>query len=241
MNNTPIWNAWKENTGNYNSGNSNSGYRNSGDLNSGDRNSGDRNSGDRNSGDRNSGYRNSGYWNSGYWNSGDRNSGDRNNGDRNSGDRNSWYLNSDTPNVRIFNKDTGISYDDFDNSIFPDFFYFDYIPTEWISEENMTEEERKENPLYNIAWWYLKKLIPNTDTKESKKEYMHKAWRASWNKATDEDKRKVYDIPNWNNDIFKEISGIDVDKELNTKNIEVLSWQIVEVKIWWITYKATIQ
>ena len=52
---------------------------------------------------------------------------------------------------------------------------------------------------------------------------MHKAWRVSWDKATDEDRRKVYNIPNWDNKIFKEISGIDVDKELNTPKVETLS------------------
>ncbi len=216
MTNIPTWNTWKGNTGNYNSGYRNSGYRNSGD-------------------------RNSGYRNSGYRNSGDRNSGYRNSGDRNSGDRNSGYLNSDTPKVRIFNKDTDINYEDFDSDIFPQFFYFDYNTTEWISEDNMTDEEKQQNPLYNIAWWYLKKLIPNTTDKESKEEWIYKAWRASWDKATDEDRRKVYSIPNWDNEVFKEISGIDVDKELNTPKAETLAGKTVEVKLDWITYKAIIQ
>lgn len=41
------------------------------------------------------------------------------------------------------------------------------------------------------------------------------AWRLSWNKATDEDRRKVLKLPNWDNDIFREITGIDVEKELS--------------------------
>ena len=40
------------------------------------------------------------------------------------------------------------------------------------------------------------------------------AWRKSWNKASDEDRRKVLALPNWDNEVFKEISGIDVEKEL---------------------------
>ena len=36
-------------------------------------------------------------------------------------------------------------------------------------------------------------------------------------KADEEDKRKCFDLPNWDNEIFKAISGIDVEKELNEK------------------------
>ena len=236
MTNTLIWNTWKENTGNYNNGNRNIGY-----LNSGNRNIGYLNSGDRNIGDCNHGSLNNGDWNIGDYNIGKLNIGNRNIGNRNSGNRNSGYLNSDTPTVRIFNKDTGISYDDFNTNIFPKFFYFDCFTTEWVSKENMTDEEKQENPWYDVVWWYIKKLIPKMNTKESKKEYMHKAWRASWDKATDEDRRRVYDIPNWDNEIFKQISGIDVDKELNAQTIEMVSWQVIEVKFWWTTYKAIIQ
>ena len=66
-------------------------------------NSGNYNSGNYNSGYYNSGYRNSGYYNSGYYNSGDRNSGNYNSGyynsgNRNSGDHNSGYYNSGNRN-----------------------------------------------------------------------------------------------------------------------------------------------
>ncbi|HOU27298.1 MAG TPA: hypothetical protein PLD76_04510 [Paludibacteraceae bacterium] len=40
------------------------------------------------------------------------------------------------------------------------------------------------------------------------------AWRKSWDKATDEDRRKTLKLPNWDNAIFLEITGIDVEKEL---------------------------
>ena len=179
-------------------------------------------------------------WNTGKENTWSFNSWDRNSWDRNSWDRNSWYLNSDKPTVRIFNKDTGISRDDFDLNQFPSFFYFDYLPTEWISETDMTEEEKKSNPLYNIAWWYLKKNIPNTASEESKKEWIQKAWRASRDKASEEDRNKIYALPNWDNEIFKEISWIDVDKELNNKELNLTGEQ-VEVTIKWKTYKAIIQ
>ena len=36
----------------------------------------------------------------------------------------------------------------------------------------------------------------------------------SWDKADIEDKKKVLDIPNWNNRKFMEITGINVEQEL---------------------------
>jgi len=178
-----LWNSGDRNSGNRNSGDCNSGDRNSGDRNSGDWNSGNRNSGDRNSGNRNSGYWNSGYWNSGYWNSGNRNSG---------------YCNSDTPKVRIFNKETDAKMDDIE---FPDFFYFDLA--QFVSYDTATDEERKEHKKeIETCGGFLRTL----DYKE--------AWRRSWDNADDEDRRKVLSLPNWDNEVFKEISGIDVEKEL---------------------------
>jgi hypothetical protein len=66
--------------------------------NSGNWNSGNDNSGHGNSGNRNSGNDNSGDWNSGDYNSGHGNSGNRNSGNGNSGNGNSGYYNSGNGN-----------------------------------------------------------------------------------------------------------------------------------------------
>ena len=202
----------KNNAGIDNSGDRNSGYWNSGNWNSGDWNSGNRNPGNGNSGNRNSGNWNSGYWNSGNCNSGDGNSGDWNSGDGNSGDWNSgyWnsgYLNTNEPTVRMFNKDTGMTRDEV-FLLFPSFFGFEL--NEWIQEEAMTKEEKEEYPEYKTTGGYLKTI----DYQE--------AWRDSWNRADDEDRRKCLDLPNWNNELFLEISGIDVEKELGSQERETI-------------------
>ena len=221
------------NSGNRNSGNRNSGNRNSGDWNSGDRNSGDWNSGDRNSGNRNSGDWNSGNWNSGDWNSGDRNSGNwnsgnwnsgncnigdcnsgnRNSGNRNSGNRNSgdwnsgdWnsgncnsgFFNTDSPLVRIFNKETNVSRNNID---FPSFLYFDL--TVWVSHDTATDEEKEAHKIDIETCGGFTKAI-------SYKE----AFRIAWNKASKEEHKKLLKLPNWNNKIFMEISGIDAEAEI---------------------------
>ena len=179
------------NSGDRNSGDRNSGDRNSGNWNSGDRNSGNCNSGDRNSGNCNSGDRNSGNWNSGNWNSGNWNGGNWNSG----------YCNTITPPVRIFNIETDVARKDI---LFPNFFYFDL--TVFVSYDTATDEERKRYKKDIETCGGFLKAIPYKE-----------AWRKSWDKASDADRRKVLELPNWDNEVFKEISGIDVELELGIK------------------------
>ena len=196
-------NSGNYNSGNYNSGDCNSGYCNSGNYNSGDYNSGDCNSGYCNSGNRNSGSRNSGNYNSGNWNSGDRNSGycnsgNYNSGNWNSGDRNSGFFNSDEPCVRMFNKMT--TYKRKDIKI-PFWCYFDL--TVWVSHDTATEEEKKEHKAeIEVCGGFLKPI----NYKD--------AWRIAWNKASIEERKKLFDLPNWDNQVFKEITGIDAETEI---------------------------
>ena len=171
-----------------NSGDWNSGGGNSGGGNSGDWNSGDRNSGDRNSGNRNSGYRNSGNWNAGNWNSGDWNLGNWNSG----------YFNSDEPCLRMFNKMTNYKREDVE---IPSWCYFDL--TVWVSHDTASEEEKTEHKNeIEICGGFLKTL----DYKD--------AWRLAWNKASVDERKKLFKLPNWDNEVFKKITGIDAEKEI---------------------------
>ena len=202
--NSGDWNSGDWNSGDWNSGDWNSGNRNSGNWNSGDRNSGDRNSGNWNSGDRNSGNRNSGNWNSGDRNSGDWNSGNRNSGNWNSGDRNSGFFNTDSPLVRIFNKETNVPCNDID---FPSFLYFDL--TVWVSHDTATDEEKEVHKIDIETCGGFTKAI-------SYKE----AFRLAWDKAGKTEHNKLLKLPNWDNEIFKEISGIDAEYEIEKENKE---------------------
>ena len=169
--------------------------RNTGDRNTGNWNTGNWNTGDRNTGNGNTGNRNTGYRNTGDWNTGDRNTGNRNTGNWNTGNCNTGFLNTTEPKVRIFNKECDVKREDLE---FPDYFYFDI--TEWIPEDAMTDEEKEEHDTYKATGGYLRSY----DYQE--------AWRKSWENTTDEDRRKTLSLPNWDNELFKEISGIDVEK-----------------------------
>ena len=184
-------NSGNWNSGNMNSGDRNSGYMNSGNMNSGNWNSGDMNSGNRNSGDRNSGDRNSGYMNSGYMNSGDMNSGDRNSGNGNSGDWNSCnnscgvFCNQEDMNIRIFNKPSGMSLRDFRRSQ-----YYDALVSV---------------PLELTRWDEEAKTLKTRSYKE--------ACAIWWEALIKENKEIIQQIPNFDPEIFFDITGIDLRGE----------------------------
>jgi len=196
--NSGNWNSGNWNSGNWNSGNWNSGNCNSGNRNSGKRNSGNRNSGNWNSGNCNSGNCNSGNCNCGNCNSGYCNSGNCNSGNWNSGNCNSGFFNTDEPNIRMFNKETSMKRDDIN---IPFWCYFDL--TVWVSDDTATEKEKEEHKKeIETCGGFLKTL-----------EYKE-AWKLAWNKASIEERKQLFDLPNWDNEVFKEITGIDAEAEV---------------------------
>ena len=182
-------NTGANNTGENNSGDWNSGYWNSGHWNSGHRNSGDRNSGHGNSGDWNSGYGNSGDWNSGYGNLTNRSAG---------------IFNSEEGTVRLFNKESNLKWDEITH---PNF--YEFVLNEWVSEDDMTDEEKKADPDFFVRGGYLKT-------------YTYKeAWANYWKNTTEEDRRRVLNLPNFDPAVFKDITGIDVEVDQKPETIKI--------------------
>lgn len=158
-----------------------------GNCNSGDCNSGNRNSGDWNSGDCNSGNRNSGNWNSGDWNKTNYSNG---------------CFNTIEPKIKLFNKESDLTYNDWVLSDARDL--LNKIPTEileWVWFDDMSEEEKEVNPNAEYTDGYLKIMKP------------HECAQDWWNKLKDTDKKIILGIPNFDREIFKEITGIDVGEE----------------------------
>ena len=121
-----------------------------------------------------------------------------NSGDWNSGNFNSGYFNTDEPFVRMFNKDTKLKKDDIH---IPQFCFFDL--TIWVSQNTATDEEKEAyKKEINTCGGFIKTL----DYKE--------AWRLAWDKASKEEHLMMLALPNWDNEVFKEISGIDAEAEI---------------------------
>jgi len=171
---------------------------NTGDINTGDINTGDCNTGDCNTGDSNTGDCNTGDWNTGDWNTGDSNTGDWNTGDSNTGgwntgDCNTGYCNSIIPKkCLIFNKEALI--EDWEKADKPNWLYVNL--TSWVKEINMTDKEKEAYPSYVTTGGYLKAY---NSLKES--------YVDAWEKASEEDKLKTFKLPNYDEDVFKEVFG----------------------------------
>ena len=150
---------------------------NTGLFNIGDWNSGDQNSGDWNSGDRNSGDQNSGDWNSGNWNSGDWNSCNYSNG---------VFCNQEDKDIRIFNKPSGMSLEEFWDSK-----YYKALQSE---------------PL-ELTYW-------DNENKELKCRSYKDACAIWWSKLTEKNKKIIQEIPNFDPEIFFDITGIDVKEDI---------------------------
>ena len=175
------------NTGLFNIGRNNSGYANSGDN----------NSGNCNSGDNNSGYLNSGNANSGDCNSGNDNSGNANSGDWNKCDGSNGIFCTEEPTIRIFDKDTGMTLNEFRKSKYGKALRSVKLKlTEWIK---YTEEEMEEDKNKRLIGGYLK-------------EYSYKEACANWwIELTEENREIIKSIPNFDKEKFYEITGINID------------------------------
>ena len=104
------------------------------------------------------------------------------------------FFNSNEPNVRMFNKDTKLKKDDIN---IPLWCYFNL--TVWVSHDTATEEDKEVHKKeIETCGGFLKTL-----------EYKE-AWKLAYDKTNDKEKIQLFNLPNFDVDIFKEISGIDV-------------------------------
>ena len=189
------------NTGKACTGRCNSGNYNSGNWNSGDYNSGDYNSGDYNSGNRNSGNYNSGDYNSGDYNSGDYNSGNRNSGDWNKTSFSNGCFNTVSPKIYMFNKPTDWTFENWLNCRARYLLnQIDDFPLKYVCFDSMTDDEKAMHPEAETTGGYLKEhTIANNVQK----------W---WDSLDTSDRNEIFNLPNFDAAIFKEIMGIDVSK-----------------------------
>ena len=151
----------------------------------------------------NTGHDCTGNWNSGDCNSGDRNSGDRNSGNCNSGNWNSTdfstgFFNSTKQKLFAFNKETQLSRDEYNSQKGIKVLNWHYENNWWIYSENMTDEGKAAHPEHETTGGYLKTVNFKT------------ACRMMWDNLDAEEKQSVREIENFDAEVFKEITGIEV-------------------------------
>ena len=138
-----------------------------------------------NVGKDNTGNRNSGNWNSGDWNSTNFSTG---------------CFNTKKEKIRLFNKRSKWTYRDWRSSSARDLLCdCPYTKTVWINEKYMTDSEKEENPTWESTGGYLKIIEATNEDKQK--------W---WDNLDDEEREEVMSLPNFDKEIFKEITGIEV-------------------------------
>jgi len=187
------YNAGNRNAGNYNAGNRNAGYSNAGNDNAGNSNAGNDNAGNYNAGNRNAGYSNAGNDNAGNYNAGNKNAGNSNAGNDNAG----AFNNLEKPNYIMFNKPSKWSYEEFVKS--DAYSLLQSIDTTlWVPGYKMSEEEKSLYPYFITTGGYIKYL----PYKES--------FINAWNNWSDSAKQSFIDLPNFDADVFFDITGVRV-------------------------------
>lgn len=96
----------------------------------------------------------------------------------------------------MFNKETNLKWDDIDHPHFNEFHL-----NKWIPESDMTDEEKKSDPDYSVRGGSLK-------TYE-----WEEAWANFWRDTDEANRKKFLALPNFDSEIFKDITGIDVGKK----------------------------
>ena len=193
--------SWEEVLKMINVGKANTGFGNTGNYNSGNYNSGHWNSGTRNSGNYNSGHWNSGNWNSGYYNCGNCNDGSYNSGDFNKTNFSNGCFNTKGSKILMFNKPSDWSIEDWRCSKAKRLLdTISYNALQWVYSDKMTEEEKEQHPKYKTTGGYLKELDKS------------KCGQLWWDNLLDYNKNVIKSLPNFDAEIFKEITGIDINK-----------------------------
>lgn len=200
--NTGSWNSGDLNTGNFNTGYSSTGDRNTGDWNTGDSNTGNSNAGYSNTGDSNTGDRNAGTGNAGSWDTGNCNTGNCNTGNCNAGDCNTGYRNAGDFNTGHFNACNYSS----------GFFCTEEPKARVFNQEiDMTVPEFRDSKYYCALFSSPFTLTEEIDCKFVKYKYKE-ACAEWWEKMSEENKKIVKSIPNFDAEIFEEITGIKEEK-----------------------------
>ena len=152
----------------------------------------------------NTGYFNTGNWNTGNCNTGNWNTGNCNTGNWNTGDWNitsniTGFFNTVEPQRYIFNKSSDVPLSVVHRN--PGYIAMTRVFSlnTWVPEEKMSEEEKERHPECLTTGGYLKRVDYKT------------ACKIMWSKMTDKEKSAVKDLPNFDADIFEEITGIRVD------------------------------
>lgn len=138
--------------------------------------------------------------NEGKNNTGLSNTGDRNTGDWNKTNRSAGVFCNEEPKLIMFNKETDMTFKEWENTRAYDVLNgIDKFG--WVYYEEMTKEEKEQYESAETCGGYLKE-IPRKEAVEK--------W---WKNLDIEDKQEIFNLPNFDLDIFNDIMESSISKE----------------------------
>ena len=185
---TGDWSTGDRSTADRSTGHQSTGYGSTGDQSTGYGSTGDQSTGDRSTGDQSTGYGSTGYGSAGYRSTGNWSISSYSTG---------HFSTEDYAGFGAFNKTC--TPDEWANAYRPDWLYFHL--TEWVSDSGMSDQEKEDNPSYKTTGGYLRVYG------------YQEAFQKSYNAANREEQLKIKELPNFDADVFFEISGIRIDAE----------------------------
>jgi hypothetical protein len=189
---TGHWSTGSWSTGDRSTGNGSTGDWSTGSWSTGDRSTGGWSTGSWSTGHRSTGNGSTGYYSTGDWSTGHRSTGGWSTSNYSTG----HFSTEDYSGFGCFDKPCTL--EEWHAAYKPSWLYFNLI--EWLSEDDMTDEEKEANPTYHTTGGYLKV-------------YNYKeAFQASYNRATREEQLRIKELPNFDADKFYQISGIRIDE-----------------------------
>jgi len=173
--------------------NNNTGHCSTGDYSTGNRSTGDYSTGDFSTGNRSTGDFSAGNRSTGHFSTGDYSTGDFSTGDCSISNHSTGHFSTiDYSGYGWFDKPCEKQWSEID---VPNFNYFKVAY--WIEEENMTDEEKEGNTTYKTTKGFLKSVDYKT------------AWKVFWRKTDEDNKKKFFNLPNFDWEIFTEITGLE--------------------------------
>ena len=141
----------------------------------------------------------------GRCNSGDCNSGDWNSGDWNNTSFSNGCFNTEQPKIYMFNKPSDWTLQNwFDSRARYLLNQIDNCPLEYVCFDTMTDEEKAAHPEAKTTGGYLKERTMADNARK---------WWAGLDAA---DRNVIFSLPNFDAEIFKEITGVDVNETSGT-------------------------
>ena len=186
---TGDWSTGNKSTGDWSTGNGSTGH-----LSTGDFSTGNWSTGNRSTGNRSTGNKSTGNWSTGDWSTGDFSTGHWSTGNWSISELSTGHFDTKPRKLRAFNKK--VDPDVWNSAFKPSCLFFGL--TKWIDDKEMTDAEKSENPRYITTGGYLKVF----DYKE--------AFTNSVKNATKEERDQIRALPNFDDDVFLEVSGCDL-------------------------------